>query len=174
MHRKSLALALALCAGGPAMAATCTSTFSLGTIGPSGGTFFGNDFSTPQSFNDCYAFTLSQAPTSATTTTIQWDWSSRLNIDLTSVSLSGGNLLSYVNDLWSESWTFGGLTAGDYLLQVAGSVTDSGSGTAGYGVGYFGMLTTSGAVTPVPEPESLAMLALGLAAVGWSARRKPS
>ncbi|WP_280153985.1 FxDxF family PEP-CTERM protein [Piscinibacter sp. XHJ-5] len=172
MKLKSLALALALCAGAPAMAATCTSSFSLGTLGPSSGSFFGNDFNSAQSFNDCYTFTLSQAPTSATTTTIEWDWSSRLNIDLTSVTLSGGNLVSYINNLWSESWTFTGLTAGDYMLEVSGNVTDTHSGYGG--VGYIGMLTTSGVVTPVPEPQTLAMLALGLGAVVWGGRRKSS
>jgi PEP-CTERM motif-containing protein len=174
MKLKSLAIALALCASAPAMAASCTSTFSLGTLGPSSLRFFGNDFGSPQSFNDCYTFTLSQAPSSATTTTIEWDWSNRLNIDLTSVSLSGSTLLSQVNDLFSQSWTFGGLSAGNYILQVAGNVIDTHNGSTDFGVGYGGMLTTSGAVTPVPEPESLAMLALGFAAVVWGARRKSS
>ncbi|HEX6704219.1 MAG TPA: FxDxF family PEP-CTERM protein [Albitalea sp.] len=172
MKLKTLALALALCASAPAMAASCTSTFSLGTLGPSSIAFFGNNFGSTQSFADCYTFTLSQAPSSATTTTVEWDWSQRLNIDLTAVTLSGGTLLSQVNDLFSQSWTFGGLSSGNYVLQVAGNVIDTGRGSIDFGVGYGGMLTTSGVVTPVPEPESLAMLALGLAAVVWGARRK--
>jgi hypothetical protein len=173
MNLRSIVIATALSATVPAMASECTSTFSLGTLAPTTVGVFGNDFSAPQSFNDCYTFTLSQAPSTATTTTIEWDWSTAFNIDVSSVSLSGGNLVSYVGDVFAQSWTFSGLTAGDYLLQVAGDVISTGREGYDLGIGYTGLLRTSGpVVTPVPEPAALAMLALGLGAVVWGARRK--
>ncbi|HEV7914365.1 MAG TPA: FxDxF family PEP-CTERM protein [Albitalea sp.] len=176
MKFKSIVTALVLSLGVPTMALACTSTFSLGTLNPSGVKWFGNDFDKPQGFTDCYTFTLSQSPSSATTTTLEWEWSNRLHIDVASVTLSGGSLLSHIADTWTESWTFGDLSAGTYQLNVIGSVTNDGSRDYDDVVGYWGLLSASGSngssVTPVPEPETLAMLALGLGAVVWGARRK--
>ncbi len=174
MTFKPLVMALALCAAGPSMAASCSSTFSLGTIGPGNIVAFGNFFGAAGTFNDCYSFTLSATPASATSTTVEWDWSSRLDVNLSSVSLSGGSVLSHIDTGPLRSWTFGDLTAGDYQLSLAGNVYDTGAGSAGLGVGYSGMLTTSGpaVVTPVPEPATVAMLALGFAAVAWGTRRR--
>jgi hypothetical protein len=171
MILKPLALALALCVSGPAMAATCTSTFSLGTLTDI--KFFGQSFSEADSFNDCYTFTLDLAPISATTATVEWDWSERLDIELTSITLSGGTLIDSSVGLFNAQWlTFTNLTAGDYTLSVAGNVYDRG-GVDTTSVKYGGFISTSGKmVTPVPEPESFAMLLLGLGVVTWASRRR--
>jgi hypothetical protein len=65
----------------------------------------------------------------------------------------GGNESSLNNKL---------LGAGNYSIRVAGNVLGTKGGT------YSGTLS----VSPVPEPESWGMMALGLAGVGALARRK--
>ncbi len=177
MRLKPIVAAVILSASIPAMATlanTCTSNTSFGALGPSGGATFGNAFSQVQSFNDCYSFTL-DAAANAFGLTVQWDGWSRLDIDLSSVTLSGLNLNTSLTDLSPGVFSFNGLQSGDYQLAFAGRVIDRGGNDPLLSVGYGGILTTSAitAITPVPEPESLAMLAMGFAAVAWVARRKP-
>jgi len=170
----SVAGALALCVALPAAAApTCDNTFSLGTLTVNDSAGYWRTFSSPQTFHDCFAFTLaSLSDTSVISTT--WDLSSQLNINLDSLSLSGGlagDQALASNDL--AGYTFTGLQSGNYTLAVGGLVTSNGSDWPSWGVGYgVGVATRSPMVTPVPEPESLAMLVLGLAVVGWGTRRK--
>ncbi|MFL9709441.1 FxDxF family PEP-CTERM protein [Methylobacillus sp. Pita1] len=57
-------------------------------------------------------------------------------------------------------FTLNGLSAGDYFIQVAGDA----SGIAGGAYTF--------AITPVPEPSSVAMLLIGFAALGAVARRR--
>ena len=54
------------------------------------------------------------------------------------------------------------LVAGIYTLQIRGAVTGSGGGS------YAGVLN----LTPVPEPETYAMLLAGLGLVGFISRRR--
>lgn len=164
-------LLLALVTSGP-VAAACTQSFNLGVMGPSALRIFGNDFSSPQSFEDCYNFTLS-APADASGRVLEWDLSLLRNIDIDTVSLTGGGLSSALIDTSPSRFSFSNLAAGVYQFVVIGSVT----GRRGYewfdSVGYAGSLTTAYATTaPVPEPETYAMLALGLLAVGWTVRRR--
>jgi len=175
MNLKPLAATLALCAAASAATAapTCSATFSLGTLGVNDAAEYWRAFFAPQSFNDCYQFTLAQtSDTSVISTT--WDLSFKLNIDLTSLSLSGGTLSSpaYFSPDQQDGYTFAGLGAGSYLLAVGGNVVDTGSTWPSFGVGYGVGVATAPPVSPVPEPESLAMLAVGLGIVGWSVRRK--
>ena len=52
-----------------------------------------------------------------------------------------------------------------YELRVSGNASDPYGGAYG---GVFGMA----AVSPAPEPEVYAMMAIGIAVVGWAGRRK--
>ena len=66
-------------------------------------------------------------------------------------------------DFKSFSLTATNLTAGNYVLSVTGRATGTGA-YAGYGV--------AGTVSPVPEPESYAMMLAGLALMGAIARKR--
>jgi hypothetical protein len=65
-----------------------------------------------------------------------------------------------------------GIEAGDYTMTIYGRVFDYGS-RAGW---YTGDLNVSyldpSIAAPVPEPETLALLMLGLPVVAWAARRR--
>lgn len=173
MNLKTLAAALTLCASAPVMAATCTSTFSMGTLDSDSFRILANTFYSAQSFRDCYNFTLSEAA-DASGLTIEFDASRRLDIALEFLSLTGGNLLSAVTEPGPGAYSFGALAAGVYQLALVGEVTDKQYDRVDFGVGYVGKLVTGPAsvVTPVPEPEALAMLAIGFAGVVWGARRR--
>ncbi len=169
MKLKPVAVALALMAAGPAvMAAACTGTFSLGTLGVNGYANFGQTLSGPGSFNHCYDFSVSTGPVNASGATLLSNWSWDLGLDFTSMNIAGTNVLSSYVTQFGQLWTFSDLTVGNYRLEVAGNVYDYPWSNYDGTVGYRGTLV----ITPVPEPESLAMLAFGLAAVAWGARRK--
>ena len=155
-------------------AAACTDTFSLNSMGPPGFTTIFNSFSSGGSFNDCYDFTLNNSA-EAFGLTLDWDAKSS-NINIASVSLSGGSLSNTVVDSSPDWFTFSNLLAGSYQLIVSGDVTNRWSGGGGGTAGYVGFLATTGSsfAAPVPEPETYALLALGLAVVGWSAKRRQS
>lgn len=168
MKLKALVAALALAsAGSTAFAAT----FSLGELGPPGLAAFGNSFSSNQTFSDTYTFSLNSA---ADTFGITWDadFLSKRDVDLTSISLSGSGLASTLVDTTPYTFSFSNLLAGTYSLIVKGTVTSQ-SGLFSTG-GYGGTLVTlkSDIAAPVPEPEAIAMMALGLGFVGFVARRR--
>jgi hypothetical protein len=180
MKLKSLAAALALVAGAPAMAA-CSDTFELGVMGPPALRAIGNSFSSAQSFEDCYNFTLPGAA-DALGLTLEWDRSARRDIELDGITLVGAGMTQSF-DLGESSshpglssFSFSNLLAGSYQFVVAGDVTGLDGGLLGGGlVGYSGMFATStgsAIAAPVPEPETYVMLALGLLAMGWVARRR--
>ena len=168
MNFRSALVAIAFTASAltalPATAA-CTDTFNLGSMGPPSGAIIGNSFDSRGHFNDCYNFTLNNSA-DAFGLTLQWDASFTNDIGITSVSLSGGSLASPLVDHSPGYFSFSNLLAGAYQLIVSGDVTrfwfDSGS------VGYVGAMVAA----PVPEPETYAMLALGLAIVGFTAKRR--
>jgi hypothetical protein len=59
-----------------------------------------------------------------------------------------------------DGFTFAGLAAGTYALNVLGFATGSGGG-------FY-----AGGVVAIPEPETYAMLLAGLLAIGFVARRR--
>jgi hypothetical protein len=173
MKFKSLAVLLALVTSGPAMAA-CTDTFNLGVMGPPALRLIGNDFGSAQQFEDCYDFTLN-GPADSFGFTLEFDGSVRRNIDLTSITITGGSLTQAVSDVSASSFSFSNLLAGAYQFVIAGEVTGRNGGFLGGGlVGYGGVFATTGTAVaaPVPEPKTYALLALGLIAVGSVVRRR--
>ena len=158
----------------PAAADTCTQSFSLGTMGPPAAAALFNQFDTVQQFDDCYNFTLNNSA-DAFGLSLEWDWSGTRGIDLQSVSLAGTGLPGTVSGNSPGVFSFSNLLAGTYQLIVSGSVTSNAFARYddGGSVGYVGVLSTvrSNLAAPVPEPETYAMLALGLAVVGWAAKR---
>lgn len=168
----AVALAAAGLLSAPAhAAAACSDTFDLGPMGPPGFTLLSNGFARgePSHFDDCYNFTLNNAADSLGLTW-EWDLSFTRDIDLASVSLSGGSLASPEIRPAAGLFSFSDLLAGAYQLVISGDITRWGPWDD-YGiVGYTGALATTRSAK-VPEPQTAALVALGLAVVGWSARR---
>ena len=156
-----------------AAAAACTESFNLGSMGPPAAASLYNDFSSQQQFSDCYNFTLNNSA-DAFGLALEWDWSLAKDIDVTSVSLSGSSLANTITDNTPGTFSFSNLLAGTYQLIVSGNVTASDFSRYSDGtVGYVGVMATSRSMAaPVPEPETYAMLALGLAIVGFTAKKK--
>ncbi|MES2717427.1 MAG: FxDxF family PEP-CTERM protein [Pseudomonadota bacterium] len=75
------------------------------------------------------------------------------------VTVSNG-MASYTDTNAKDGFTFAGLGAGDYTLNVFGY-----SSVATSAVGFI-------AAAPVPEPETYAMMLAGLVAVGFLASRR--
>jgi len=175
MNFRTLAAVAALMFTSPAMAATCTSSFSLGALGAPSLSLLGNSFGSVQHFNDCYNFKLTKAE-NVGGIMLELDASFRRNIDLGSISLFGGSLASTLIDLSPFAFGFSNLLAGDYQLMISGDVTGQNGGLFGGGlVGYGGALATTEAlvVAPaVPEPSTWAMMILGFAGVGFMAYRR--
>lgn len=180
MHIRNAAavgvMVLAAWGASPAMAAGCSESFNLGSMGPPGGTFIHNEFWSAQQFSDCYNFQLNNSA-DAFGLTLEWDWSASNNIDVQSISLSGTGLSSPVVDASAETFSFSNLLSGSYQLIVSGVVSGADYARFASGpVGYLGLMSTtrSSIAAPVPEPEAYTMFALGLALVGWAARRRRS
>jgi hypothetical protein len=69
--------------------------------------------------------------------------------------------------------TPGGLPAAAGLQTLTGSFGAFGTGASVVVAPFFGGTLDITAVTPVPEPASVAPLSLGMAAVGWTLRKRP-
>jgi PEP-CTERM motif len=168
MKIKGFAAICALALAAPAMAATCTSTSAWGDMGPPAAQLFGHSFGSAGAFNDCYTFTLDGSATAFGGTVEIDPIFDKLDIDVSSVSLfSGSNLIGA--DATPGLFSFGGLSAGNYTLAVAGLVSNA-PGFINTRVGYSGGLVTLAA--PVPEPESYAMMLAGFFGVGFSVLRR--
>ena len=173
MKLRSLAVAAALVASSSTFAATCTSSFNLGSMGPPATKTFGNSFNRGALFSDCYDFSINAA-TNATGSTSEasavWFGFVTRYIDVLSVSLfsstSGDKVGS--TDTSPNMFSFSNLAAGGYKLVVGGYST-FGIGTASYS----GTLSTSPAAvaSPVPEAPLSGMLALAMVGAALVARR---
>lgn len=147
---------------------------SLGALDDNDFVVFGNNFFSPQSFTDCYGFSVDPA-VDVLGLTFEMDMAEAFGIDLTSISLHNGttqigpSLL--LQDDTLNKFNFFGIAPGNYWLVIDGVVgSDAGlaSSSAGGQVGYVGVFVTR----PVPEPGTLALLGLGLAAAGFARRRR--
>lgn len=166
MVKKSHWVGLALCIGTmSSMAATCTSTKSLGGLGPPDIGFFGNSFSKVGSYVNCFTFSLGGPATSLGGVLEIDPLLNKLNIDVKSVSLfAGDKKSSWQPDTSPLAFSFSGLLGGvAYTLQVASSVTSNWLGD-GRDVGYAGKIVTL--ASAAPEPAAYALAIVGLAVVG--------
>lgn len=85
-------------------------------------------------------------------------------------SVGGDGMVGTADDLGFGAWTFGGapsvhsvsLAAGSYYYSVFGLA----SGTAAYSI------NSAAAATPVPEPETYALLGAGLGVIGFVVSRR--
>lgn len=180
MNLKSIVAAVALVLSAPAMAATCTGGSSLGNLGPPGAAFFGESFARAGSYLDCYSFSLSSAADSFGGVIELDAWLNKLDIDVTGVSLfSGASSAGQATggfvgaDYTPGYFSFGSLAAGVYTLAVEATVSRD-PGLWSVPVGYVGLLSTSRATvaSPAPEPETYAMMLIGLVGVGAMVRRR--
>lgn len=169
MKPRSMVAALALAAAGPAMATICSYDSTLETLS-SVDTEFGAACLGSGSFTHYYTFSLASL-SGVNGRADEWDLRFLgISTALYSIGLSGGSLGSaWLTDSSPlNGFTFGNLGAGSYSLRVTGAVD-------GWSGGYDGTIrAVSTVASAVPEPETYAMLALGLAGVGWVTRRRKS
>jgi hypothetical protein len=83
--------------------------------------------------------------------------------DITGVTFDGISFTPLLNTGGGDYWTFAasGLTAGEHYIKVTGTPLGS-------------SYTANVVLTPVPEPETYALLLGGLGAIGFMARRRLS
>lgn len=121
-------------------------------------------------FEDTYNFTVPSF-TNLNAALLSLSSSTVAGVKFTSFDLYSGSTLLASGDVGSfGGLSLGGLTfagvqsAGAYSLKIDGKFTGTSGGS------YSGNVN----ISPVPEPESWSMLALGLAGVGFLARRRKS
>ena len=101
-----------------------------------------------------------------------------VSVSLSSVSgpvsffsaILNGQGFSFFPELGQPDFSFSALVTNDTPLKltVLGAVLDAAGNPEGVG-SYAGLITAS----PVPEPQSFALILAGLAALGFALRRKP-
>jgi hypothetical protein len=168
MKFRTVVASLAVAISGSAAAVTT----DLGVL-DFGGSSFGKafvrifDFGSPLGgFVDHYTFKLLGASGAEGGTTVAMEWGS-LDLDLMSVSLSGGTLDRTLSDDSPASFSFSGLGAGTYTFDVIGNLKSI-SGPLGF-ASYTGNIRSI--ASPAPEPGALALALAGLIGVGLLTRR---
>ena len=135
-----------------------------------------NTFTSVQTFDDQYSFTIASSANSLGWVFEYVSVDNDLDLILSSIQLwDFEKQVAYTNTVGSGpnsigNFAFSGLVAGDYTLHVVGSVELGGGITNTDPVYYSGLLNLSNA--SVPEPETLALLGLGLSAAGLARRRR--
>lgn len=170
MNFKSFLASAALALAGLGVLPAAHAAQDLGVIG-NALTWFGNSFGRPlQSFTDYYTFELDES-SKLRGGALALDFTFfnyERDLDIDSISLSGNGWQSTLTTA-DPDWTlfsFSNLSAGSYVLTINGSVPGDEGGS------YIGALYAI--ASPAPEPEVLAMAALGLLGVGFAARRRKS
>ena len=156
------ACVLAVATLGPASAADISAPIQSLTLGSDTAGFFGDAFeagNNGNTFADRFTFTVGDTPLNVDGIVASISRSAVTGLDITAFSLygaadailiSGSALSSGAIDAWQMSGDL--LDAGNYYLQVEGTVLSDGA--AAYGGAIL--------LTPVPEPATLGMLASGL------------
>lgn len=144
-------------------------TVDLGTVPVPSSWDLQHSFSGTANFDDIYTFTIE-------TSALAWGGvfefvsdDNTLSLLVSSVSLYDTEKVLQV-DYTPDGYSFSGLTAGTYSLHVQGRVDPDG-GAVVDPVYYQGKLSLS-LLTSVPEPGSLALFGLGLAAAALTGRRR--
>lgn len=173
-HLKSLiaAAAFAAAAFGPSVASAADvskPTAPVTQFGNSGLFFDGFVNPAGSTFTEKFTFSITGAPSfvDADVSSTAHDAMSGLGLTGFSLYTSGGSLVATTNEAkWGKNDYFtlasGVLATGSYYLQVTGSVLSNNGST----------FTGNLALTPVPEPETYAMMLAGLGLVGFAARRR--
>ena len=156
----------------PVMAADITTTPAqvLDMVGTSA--FFGDSFAENNmgnTFADHFNFSVTGAPANFDAIVSSISRAASTGLDITGLSLysstntlisTGTSLQSGAIDVWTL--TSDNLAAGDYYVQVSGTMVSQTSGSFGGAV----------SLAPVPEPETYGMMLGGLGILGFLARRR--
>ncbi|SFX26507.1 PEP-CTERM protein-sorting domain-containing protein/MYXO-CTERM domain-containing protein [Janthinobacterium lividum] len=97
----------------------------------------------------------------------------RCGVDVLEYSAAGGlNISAYFTGSYPDETYFGRLKTGDSFAYTYYHPFDPGSSSISVRWSPDTKLTISPVLVPVPEPETYAMLLLGLAGIGWMQRRR--
>lgn len=147
-------------------------TENLGVL-TSTGTTFGNTFyNNTSGFTDYYTFSIASPSTvSGSTTDTSFILLLTRDVQLSSLVLTtAASSTVLAQDVTASSFTFSGLTAGDYKLAVNGAVT--GFGGVGSYSGTIKAVASTPVAAPVPEASDIALTVVGLTGVAFMVRRR--